>query len=278
MSEVIDNQSGKLSSSGVIALQLHQGSPTKVEFKDIELSTAGALGGSPTDAGEAGKSLVGKPSVQPAAEVHGGQSADVARRHHPLRILAGERPELIQQDTAKGHMSSIRSGNPHWTDYDFAVELMRDSGDCAANIFIRESEHGESAFVFVVGGTGACWIEVWPERRGRKDVPSEGPGVINLVNKKWYTVGVRVRGNRYVCSIYDEGRELVSLDLKNDLHQGGRVGIIRHLEGRICSETSKSLLPTVKPCGRGCRSYLASAGGHWWINIHCGRCRKASGG
>jgi len=37
MSEVIDNEKGKAAKSGVIALQLHQGPPMTVQFKDIEL-------------------------------------------------------------------------------------------------------------------------------------------------------------------------------------------------------------------------------------------------
>jgi hypothetical protein len=37
MSEVIDNQKDKAAKSGVIALQLHQGPPMTVQFKDIEL-------------------------------------------------------------------------------------------------------------------------------------------------------------------------------------------------------------------------------------------------
>jgi hypothetical protein len=37
MSEVIDNQSDKAAASGVIALQLHQGPPMKVQFKDLRL-------------------------------------------------------------------------------------------------------------------------------------------------------------------------------------------------------------------------------------------------
>jgi hypothetical protein len=37
MSEVIDQQTDKAAKSGVIALQLHQGPPMKVQFKDIQL-------------------------------------------------------------------------------------------------------------------------------------------------------------------------------------------------------------------------------------------------
>ena len=37
MSELIDNQSDKSAESGVIALQLHQGPPMKIQFKDIRL-------------------------------------------------------------------------------------------------------------------------------------------------------------------------------------------------------------------------------------------------
>jgi hypothetical protein len=37
MSEVIDNEKGKAAKSGVIALQLHQGPPMTVQFKDIRL-------------------------------------------------------------------------------------------------------------------------------------------------------------------------------------------------------------------------------------------------
>jgi hypothetical protein len=37
MSEVLDNQKDKAAKSGVIALQLHQGPPMTVQFKDIEL-------------------------------------------------------------------------------------------------------------------------------------------------------------------------------------------------------------------------------------------------
>jgi hypothetical protein len=37
MSEVIDNQKDKAAKSGVIALQLHQGPPMTVQFKDIQL-------------------------------------------------------------------------------------------------------------------------------------------------------------------------------------------------------------------------------------------------
>ncbi|MEX2140838.1 MAG: DUF1080 domain-containing protein [Pirellulales bacterium] len=37
MSEVIDNQKDKAAKSGVIALQVHQGPPMKVQFKDIQL-------------------------------------------------------------------------------------------------------------------------------------------------------------------------------------------------------------------------------------------------
>jgi hypothetical protein len=37
MSEVIDNQSSKAATSGLIALQLHVGPPMKIQFKDIQL-------------------------------------------------------------------------------------------------------------------------------------------------------------------------------------------------------------------------------------------------
>jgi hypothetical protein len=37
MSEVIDNQEGKVASSGVIALQVHAGPPMKVQFKDVRI-------------------------------------------------------------------------------------------------------------------------------------------------------------------------------------------------------------------------------------------------
>ncbi len=37
MSEVIDNQKDKAATSGVIALQVHQGPPMKIQFKDIQL-------------------------------------------------------------------------------------------------------------------------------------------------------------------------------------------------------------------------------------------------
>jgi hypothetical protein len=37
MSEVIDNQKDKAAKAGVIALQVHQGPPMKVQFKDIQL-------------------------------------------------------------------------------------------------------------------------------------------------------------------------------------------------------------------------------------------------
>ena len=40
MSEVIDNQTDKAAKTGVIALQLHQGPPMKVQFKDIEIKQA----------------------------------------------------------------------------------------------------------------------------------------------------------------------------------------------------------------------------------------------
>jgi hypothetical protein len=40
MSEVIDNQKDKAAKAGVIALQLHQGPPMKVQFKEIQLKRA----------------------------------------------------------------------------------------------------------------------------------------------------------------------------------------------------------------------------------------------
>lgn len=40
MSEVIDNQTDKAAKSGVIALQLHQGPPMKVQFKEMQIKRA----------------------------------------------------------------------------------------------------------------------------------------------------------------------------------------------------------------------------------------------
>ena len=37
MSEVIDNQSSKSQATGILALQLHQGPPMVIQFKDIRL-------------------------------------------------------------------------------------------------------------------------------------------------------------------------------------------------------------------------------------------------
>jgi serine/threonine protein kinase len=138
-------------------------------------------------------------------------------------IKAGE---LVQTNWAKGQMSTVLFGNTEWTDYDFTCELMCENAEGAANIFFRASDEGRKALVFVIPTGGrACWIEVWPEHPNAEQITVEGSGLYNLVEKKWYTVRVRVLGKNCLCTVSDGDKEVISLHFKSETRASGFVGL-----------------------------------------------------
>jgi serine/threonine protein kinase len=128
--------------------------------------------------------------------------------------------ELIKE-SEKG---LVLFGDPGWTDYDFAVDLMRerDAGGCA--LFYRTVIQDENHLDFRIAVDGDCQLDSYYEGKMR-----ELRGCLfQQVSGKWYHALISVRGKRIVCSLRnDEGAEIVNLDAadRENLHPLGRVGL-----------------------------------------------------
>lgn len=117
-------------------------------------------------------------------------------------------------------------GDPDWTDYDFSFEMKSDQGTGAANVFYRGTQQGKRAHVFVIPTKpDPCWIEVWPEGGDDGDPGVEGPDRFSFVKGKWFSVRVRVRGDQSICSLFENGQEVVSMHVRTGKHTRGQVGL-----------------------------------------------------
>jgi hypothetical protein len=153
--------------------------------------------------------------------------APVGEPSVPATVLSGswrvDRQELVQASRDEEAMSTMLFGDPDWTDYDFTFEMKSDQGTGAANVFYRGSQQGKRALVFVIPSKpDPCWVEVWPADGGGEH---EGPARFRFVRGTWIPVRVRVRGNQSVCSVFENGREVVALRVGTGKHSKGQVGL-----------------------------------------------------
>ncbi len=177
-----------------------------------------AIGESP-----AGKKLSGTPRGEEGAtgrvanQPTRPQSVDAAKAlGAKAEIRSGrwlvEGTELVQASADRDQMSIVLFGHPGWIDYDLTFEMKSDQGTGAANVIYRATQLGKRAHVFVIPAKpDECWIEVWPEGGHDGDPGFEGPDRFSFVKGKWFPVRVRVRGNQSVCSIFENGQEVVSM-------------------------------------------------------------------
>jgi hypothetical protein len=93
-------------------------------------------------------------------------------------------------------------------------------------VFYRGSEQGKGALVFVIPSKpDPCWVEIWQEEGGEGGGEPEGPARFRFVKGTWIPVRVRVRGNRSVCSVFENGREVVAVRVGTGKHSKGQVGL-----------------------------------------------------
>jgi transposase len=138
-------------------------------------------------------------------------------------ILSGrwlvEGRELLQTDATRDRVRRMLFGDPHWTDYDFTVDLMREKGNDAAALGFRRSPRNDKFLAF--GLSGESW-GIWACGGGEETELKEAP--FRLIDRKWYRARVSVRRNHIVCTLHDDmGNELVNLAADDDLHPRGQV-------------------------------------------------------
>jgi hypothetical protein len=194
---------------------------------ELPVNSVAGTAGSATE--KPAQAQVAKPTVRsPVKNLARGSVGSSPRS--PAIVLSGtwrvEGSHLVQADSAKDQMSTVLFGDPDWTNYDFTVDLLCDQGKGAANLFFRGTKQGESAIVFVIPAAAkACSVEFWG---GSSD--ADGPEVENadrfkFVLRKWYTVRIRVRGDRCVCSVLAGDEGVISLNFKDGGHPRGMVGL-----------------------------------------------------
>ena len=108
-------------------------------------------------------------------------------------------------------------------DYDLTVDLLRTEGASDAGLIVRST--GEDRNLrFGVSGKGGwkyCFLEASEGGRSRilKSVP------YSILSGAWCTARVSVRGNHVTCSLHNGDRYVVLLDVDDELHPKGRVGL-----------------------------------------------------
>jgi hypothetical protein len=176
-----------------------------------------------------GKADLARPGANAPAQIRAIDAAIELRGKAEVRsghwLVEGR--ELVQPD-GEGHTAAILFGELDWTDYDFTVDFMRQSGNDCVGLHFRRIVRNDNGLVFELSGfrdDGVCSIGSLTDGEERNLRRS----IFHLINLKWYHARVRVRGKRVVCTLHDdEGKERVSLDADGggiDRHPTGRVGL-----------------------------------------------------
>jgi serine/threonine protein kinase len=130
--------------------------------------------------------------------------------------------ELVQAD-ANARWPLLMFGDERWTDYDFTTDFMRLEGPADMSLVVRCTDEKDN-LRFAASGKGGwkyCFVQATEPGQHRYLTGVEFP----IVSHKWYTGRVRVRGSHIVCTLKDAEKELVRLELDDDRHPNGRVGL-----------------------------------------------------
>jgi formylglycine-generating enzyme required for sulfatase activity/serine/threonine protein kinase len=114
--------------------------------------------------------------------------------------------------------SEIYFGDPNWKDYDFSAEIYREQGDRMCCLNYRCADQANKC-VFIIAGwrNNSSGAQVW--NKGVEVTIRKRP--CRLVNNRWYTALVKVRGNR--SEGYLDGERL--FENQDDQHPNGRAGL-----------------------------------------------------
>jgi eukaryotic-like serine/threonine-protein kinase len=130
--------------------------------------------------------------------------------------------ELIQTDASK-RASVITFGDDRWTDCDFAVDFMRENGTGSVGLCFRSTDENKAYVGFSMFEDRDC--DVIDHNHGFEHRLKSANA--RIVNREWYTALVHIRGDRFVCSLYDQrfGRSSQPVEFSDQRHSGGRVGL-----------------------------------------------------
>jgi serine/threonine protein kinase/formylglycine-generating enzyme required for sulfatase activity len=129
--------------------------------------------------------------------------------------------ELAQTDAGE-HYALLEFGDENWTDYDYQVDVKRvQGGDQAALLYRWTSPSNFN--LFGIGTSGNSFVVVEWQKDGQM-------GFLNnfnyrLNNNQWYTMIVKVRGNRMTCELRHGADKVRSWVADSDRHPKGKVGL-----------------------------------------------------
>jgi hypothetical protein len=151
--------------------------------------------------------------------------------HKQFSIVGGswhiEGDELVQTDEGAVN-AALTFGEAQWTDYDFTVDVMRTSGANQFSLYIRASDQNNK-LLFVAGTAGQM---AYSDTVHEGAVAKVQEQICEIIDNKWYTARVQVRGIHFVCSLNDGVNDIVRF-------VGG--GDVSHLQGRVGLATSNSV-------------------------------------
>ena len=133
-----------------------------------------------------------------------------------------QKDELIQSD-AKAPFPLILFGDERWTDYDFKADFMRTEGAGEVSLLFR-GEAKDNHLRFAVAGKNEgkyCFVEAWEpgvKEHGLENAKSP------IVNNKWYTATVKVRGFVVEAAISDGGKQVALVKTTDIKHAKGQIG------------------------------------------------------
>jgi serine/threonine protein kinase len=167
----------------------------------------------------------------------------------PFTVMSGkwriEGDELIQTDAARS-FSAILFGDTEWTDYDFTVTARRTGGGNSFSLFFRCADR-QNTYEFAASGANGAPSSVDIRELGH--TRRLGEYGFSIKDGRWYTALVQVRGDHFVCSIYDNpsGTDVRLFDFRDNHHAKGRVGLhtfgssVRFKDIRVTSPDGKVL-------------------------------------
>ncbi|MBL8865311.1 MAG: SUMF1/EgtB/PvdO family nonheme iron enzyme, partial [Planctomycetia bacterium] len=129
--------------------------------------------------------------------------------------------ELAQTDAVE-HYAFLEFGDENWTDYDYQVDLKRvQGGDQGALLYRWTSPSNFN--LFGIGTSGNSFVVVEWQKDGQI-------GYLNnfnyrLNNNQWYTMIVKVRGNRMTSELRHGADKVRSWEADSDRHPRGKVGL-----------------------------------------------------
>ena len=171
-----------------------------------------------------------------------------------------EGDELVQTDATRPY-SELLFGDNQWTNYDFTVDAMCGGGGNSFALFFRSTNwNNEYAYVLSGDDSKPCTAEVREE--GKSELLRYG---FSIKDRRWYTPRVHVRGNHFVCSIYDQatGTDIRLFDYHDERHPKGRVGLqtfgssVRFKNIKVTSPDGKVLWEGLPSVGQTRQTALA---------------------